>query len=58
MLAGTTRWELAPCRGATLHLNRRPFDRPVIAYGGKTINSLRLWGAAAHHYFDFQEFSH
>ena len=27
-------------------------------YGGKTINTLRLWGAAAHHYFDFQEFSH
>jgi glycogen phosphorylase len=35
-----------------------PFDRPVVAFGGKTINTLRLWGAAAHHYFDFQEFSH
>ena len=34
-----------------------PFDRPVVGYGGKTINSLRLWGAAAHDYFDFQEFS-
>jgi glycogen phosphorylase len=34
-----------------------PFDRPIIAYGGKTINSLRLWGAAAHDRFDFQEFS-
>jgi glycogen phosphorylase len=34
-----------------------PFDRPVVAYGGKTINTLRLWGAAAQHYFDFQEFS-
>jgi glycogen phosphorylase len=34
-----------------------PFDRPVIAYGGKTINTLRLWGAATHDYFDFQEFS-
>src|SRR5215470_15472213 len=34
-----------------------PFDRPVIAFGGKTINTLRLWGAATHDYFDFQEFS-
>jgi glycogen phosphorylase len=34
-----------------------PFDRPVISYGGKTINTLRLWGAATHDYFDFQEFS-
>jgi len=34
-----------------------PFDRPVVGYGGKTINSLRLWSAAAHDYFDFQEFS-
>jgi glycogen phosphorylase len=34
-----------------------PFDRPVIAYGGKTINTLRLWGAATHDYFDFREFS-
>jgi starch phosphorylase len=32
-----------------------PFDGPVVGYGGKTINSLRLWGAAAHDYFDFQE---
>jgi len=35
-----------------------PFDRPVVGYGGKTINTLRLWAAAAHDYFDFQEFSH
>jgi glycogen phosphorylase len=34
-----------------------PFDRPVVGYGGKTINTLRLWGAAAHDYFNFQEFS-
>jgi starch phosphorylase len=34
-----------------------PFDRPVVGYGGKTINTLRLWGAATHDYFDFQEFS-
>jgi starch phosphorylase len=34
-----------------------PFDRPVVGYGGKTVNSLRLWAAAAHDYFNFQEFS-
>jgi starch phosphorylase len=34
-----------------------PHDRPVVGYGGKTINTLRLWGAAASNCFDFQEFS-
>jgi starch phosphorylase len=34
-----------------------PFDRPVVGYGGKTINTLRLWEAAAPDYFNFQEFS-
>jgi starch phosphorylase len=29
----------------------------VIGYGGKTVNTLRLWAAAAPDYFDFQEFS-
>ncbi len=34
-----------------------PYDRPVIGYGGKTINTLRLWSATAAHAFDFQRFS-
>jgi starch phosphorylase len=34
-----------------------PYDRPVAGYGGKTINTLRLWGAAAHEDFNFLEFS-
>jgi starch phosphorylase len=34
-----------------------PYDRPVIGYGGKTINTLRLWSAATHDEFDFQQFS-
>jgi len=34
-----------------------PYDRPVVGYGGKTVNTLRLWAAAAHDYFNFQEFS-
>src|SRR5499427_8872888 len=33
-----------------------PFDRPVVGYGSKTINTLRLWAAAAPGYFDIQEF--
>src|SRR4029077_6728841 len=33
-----------------------PFDRPVVGYGGKTINTLRLWSAAAADFFDFQVF--
>ena len=32
-----------------------PYDRPVVGYGGKTINTLRLWAATAPDYFDFQE---
>jgi glycogen phosphorylase len=34
-----------------------PFDRPVVGYGGKNVNTLRLWAAAAPDYFDFQQFS-
>src|SRR5215510_8009991 len=34
-----------------------PFDRPVVGYGGQTINTLRLWAASAQDYFNFQEFS-
>jgi starch phosphorylase len=34
-----------------------PFDRPVVGFGGKTINTLRLWAAAAPDFFNFQEFS-
>jgi starch phosphorylase len=35
-----------------------PYDRPVVGFGGKTVNTLRLWAAAAPDYFDFQRFSH
>src|SRR5262249_2608514 len=35
-----------------------PYDRPVVGYGGRTINTLRLWAASAPYYFDFQAFSH
>jgi len=35
-----------------------PYDRPIVGYGGKTINTLRLWEAFAPDYFNFQAFSH
>jgi starch phosphorylase len=34
-----------------------PCDRPIVGYGGKNINTLRLWAAAAPDYFDFRRFS-
>ncbi len=34
-----------------------PYDRPVVGYGGKTINTLRLWSAVATNSFNFQQFS-
>jgi starch phosphorylase len=47
-------FKLVPGRPSTLI--GIPFDRPVVGYGGKTINTLRLWAAAAPDSFDFQEF--
>jgi starch phosphorylase len=44
-------------RGQPSSLLGIPFDRPVVGYGGKTVNRLRLWAAAAPDYFDFQAFS-
>jgi starch phosphorylase len=34
-----------------------PHDRPVVGYGGHTVNTLRLWAAAAPDFCDFQRFS-
>ena len=48
------RFQLVPDRPSSLI--GIPFDRPVVGYGGKTINTLRLWAAAAPDYFDFQDF--
>ena len=49
---------LRPVPGRPTTLIGIPFDRPVIGYGGSTINTLRLWAAAAPDYFKFEEFSH
>jgi starch phosphorylase len=42
--------------GHGTHLVGVPYDRPVVGYGGRTINTLRLWGAASPDFFDFGEF--
>ena len=44
-------------RGQATHLLGVPYDRPVVGYGGKTVNTLRLWKAATPSTFDFGEFS-
>jgi len=43
--------------GQTMNLLGVPYDRPVVGYGGNTVNTLRLWKAATPHVFDFGEFS-
>ena len=43
LIAGSV--QILPGRPSTLI--GIPFDRPVVGYGGKTINTLRLWAAAA-----------
>ncbi|MCL1817916.1 MAG: glycogen/starch/alpha-glucan phosphorylase [Spirochaetaceae bacterium] len=33
------------------------YDMPIVGYGGKTVNTLRLWSARAPEEFDFGEFN-
>src|SRR5262245_45980591 len=47
-----------PILGRPSTLIGLPFDRPVVGHGVKTINTLRLWAAAAPDSFNFQVFSH
>lgn len=42
-------------RGETV--NAVPYDMPIIGFGGKTVNTLRLWQAEAIKPFDFQLFN-
>lgn len=50
--------QLQAIRGKPSKLLGIPYDRPIVGYGGKTINTLRLWAAGTPMYFDFQKFSH
>ena len=49
--------ELRPVRGRPSKLLGIPYDRPVIGFGGRNINTLRLWIAGTPDEFDFQVFS-
>ena len=57
MLVEVTGGTLQVVNGRSSSLIGVPYDRPVVGYGGKTINTLRLWAALAPDYFDFQRFS-
>src|SRR5262245_16922141 len=48
---------LAVVRGQPTRLLGVPYDRPVVGYGGRTINTLRLWRAESPEFFNFDEFS-
>ena len=50
--------ELRAVDGKSTSLIGVPYDRPVVGYGGKTVNTLRLWAAKAPDYFEFETFSH
>ena len=45
---------LQPVPGRPSKLIGVPYDRPVVGFGGKTINTLRLWAATAPDSFDFK----
>jgi glycogen phosphorylase len=49
--------KLEPMPGQKTTLLGVPYDRPVVGYGGKTINTLRLWAAGTPDDFDFARFS-
>ena len=38
-------------------VNGMAYDTPIVGYGGKTINTLRLWSALSPMEFSFQEFN-
>lgn len=49
--------EIYAVRGQTHRIIGVPYDRPVVGYGGRTVNTLRLWRASASDVFDFGQFS-
>ncbi|MCF7953281.1 MAG: glycogen/starch/alpha-glucan phosphorylase [Spirochaetales bacterium] len=38
-------------------VNGIAYDTPIVGYGGKTVNTLRLWSARASEGFNFQDFN-
>jgi glycogen phosphorylase len=43
--------------GRVATLRGVPYDRPVVGFGAKTVNTLRLWQATSPDYFDLNEFN-
>ena len=41
----------------TEQINGLAYDTPVVGYGGKTVNSLRLWSSTSPEGFSFKEFN-
>ncbi len=49
--------EIVSFPGQSTRLLGVPHDRPVVGYGGQTVNTLRLWKSATSDVFDFGQFS-
>ncbi|MFO0800909.1 MAG: glycogen/starch/alpha-glucan phosphorylase [Gemmataceae bacterium] len=49
--------EIVVERGRPMQMLGIPYDRPVVGYGGRTINTLRLWKAGTDSGFKFGQFS-
>ena len=41
----------------TEQVNGQAYDTPIVGYGGKTVNTLRLWSATSPDGFSFKEFN-
>jgi starch phosphorylase len=49
--------EIVVERGRPMQMVGIPYDRPVVGFGGRTINTLRLWKAGSEVHFKFGHFS-
>jgi starch phosphorylase len=54
---GLRHGEIEVHRGRPASMVGIPYDRPVVGYGGGTVNTLRLWKAGTPSDFNFAEFS-
>ena len=50
---GRKEWVWTPAS----HVLAVPYDLPIVGYGGKCVNTLRLWSAQATNEFSFEEFN-
>ncbi len=50
---GHEEWFWAPA----VHVLAVPYDLPIVGYGGKCVNTLRLWSAEATNEFNFEDFN-